>query len=202
MVKKLTLKYMKLGAVVSTLLLIGVLAHAVADFINFKYGIAVSFIAVGTAVFAALNLALWHCPIIRYMYEFPDMRGTYEGSLQFSYRDENNVSQSGTMRVMREVDQSGYGVFFRTTFYKEDGTISSVSTTHEVEILVEDKNTVQLTFTYKNEGDPTQNFAPHHGTEVLRYNKKAGTIIGHYYTNRIPFQTKGTIELRKTINTK
>jgi hypothetical protein len=202
MVKKLTLKYMKLGAVVSVLLLSGALAHTVADFLDFKYNIAISFISIGSAMFALLNFVLWHWPFIISMYEFPDMRGNYEGTLQYCYRDDNNVSQSGTMRVMREVDQSGYGVFFRTTFYKEDGTVSSVSTAHEVDILVEDKNTVQLTFTYKNEGDPTQNFAPHHGTEVLRYNKKAGTIIGHYYTNRIPFQTKGTIELRKTINTK
>jgi hypothetical protein len=71
-----------------------------------------------------------------------------------------------------------------------------------VDILVEDKNTVQLTFTYKNEGDPSQNFAPHHGTEILRYNKENGTIIGHYYTNRIPFQTKGNISLCKSLNTK
>lgn len=193
---------MKIGAVVSVLLLSGVLAHTVADFLDFKYNIAISFISIGTAMFALLNLALWHWPIICSMYEFPDMRGNYEGTLQYSYRDENNETKTGDMKVLREVDQNGYGVFFRTTFYKADGSISSVSTAHEVDILVEDNNTVQLTFTYKNEGDPAQNFAPHHGTEILRYNKENGTIIGHYYTNRIPFQTKGNISLRKSLKNK
>jgi hypothetical protein len=193
---------MKLGAVISVLLLSGVLANTVADYLQLQFNIVLSFISIGTAMFGLLNLVLWHWPIICYMYEFPDMRGKYEGTLQYSYRDEKNITQNGEMKVLRDVDQNGYGVFFRTTFYKPDGSISSISTAHEVDVFVEDSNTVQLTFTYKNEGDPAQNFAPHHGTEVLRFNKEHGTITGHYYTNRIPFQTKGSISLSKSIKTK
>lgn len=193
---------MKLGAVVSLLLVTGALAHFIADYVHYQWGLAVSFISIGTGFVSLLNMFLWHLPLIRYMYEFPDMRGTFEGVLTYSFRDANNVEQTGEMPTKREISQNGYSVFIRTTVLKADFTTSSISTACEANVIVEDDNTVKLEFTYNNEGDPLQGFPTHQGTEILRFNKKEGTLIGHYYTNRLPFQTKGIINLRQSLNTK
>lgn len=197
MQRKLSLKYMKSGAVVSILLLTGVVAHFVADQLALRTGLVVSFVAIGTLFFGLLNAYLWHLPLIKYCYDFPDMRGSYSGKIISTYRNDKNELITQEYRTERVISQNGYEVVIKTRVMKPDGTISSTSVGHEANVFLEDDHTVKLEFTFKNEGDALQGFPPHEGTEVLRYSKKDGAIEGYYYTNRLPYQTNGKIYLTK-----
>ena len=48
-----------------------------------------------------------------------------------------------------------------------------------------------------NEGDSGQGFSPHYGTETLKLiqKDKEKFLVGRYYTERLPYGTKGKIEV-------
>jgi len=196
--QQLSLKYMKTGAAISLTLMLGIAAHFIADCFQFYGSIAISFIAITTLLLGLLNSYLWSYPLVKTLYEFPDMRGTYEGTLEYRYRNELNEEQTGTLNTIRIISQNGSGLFIRSIFKKADGEISSESTARNVEVIKEDAETVKLIFHYHNEGSTQQGFGPHDGTEILRFNNSKGvkSISGIYYTNRTPFQTKGTLKLK------
>ena len=196
---KLSLRYMKQGAAISILLIIGVGSMALTNFLKLHFGIGLSFIAIGTFLITIMNAYLWYCPLVIFLYEYPDMRGSYEGTLKYSYRDDKGQEKVGELKALREISQSGSGLFIRSTVYKANGEVSSMSTADNVELVKEDENTIKLTFHYRNEGSPEQNFPPHDGTEILRFTNKNGqkTLSGNYYTNRLPFQTNGKISLTR-----
>jgi hypothetical protein len=58
-----------------------------------------------------------------------------------------------------------------------------------------------LIYNYLNNGDGSQGFSPHYGTEVIKFIKKENGdqyLSGKYYTERLPYQTKGQfIDLKK-----
>jgi hypothetical protein len=58
-------------------------------------------------------------------------------------------------------------------------------------------------YNYLNEGNSELNFSPHYGTEVIKLiqNEEGKFLAGRYYTERMPYQTKGRIDL-KFINKK
>lgn len=198
----LSLRYMKTGAAVSFLLMVGVLAHLVSDYLQFYGAITVSFITIGTLALTIFNMWLWNKPIISKLYQYPDMRGVYEGTKKYYYRNELNELVKGELKAKREIFQNGSGLFIRSTVFKPDGEVSSISTAQQVEVSREDDTTIQLIFHYRNEGSVEQGFPPHEGTEILRFTNNEGikSITGKYYTNRTPFQTQGTIILQKTTN--
>jgi len=83
---------------------------------------------------------------------------------------------------------------------KKDGSISSKSSSIEASIVKEKDGTFSLLYNYLNEGNFELNFCPHYGTEVLKLveNGEGKHLVGKYYTERIPFQTKGKIDLKFT----
>lgn len=199
--KQLSLRYMKQGAAVSLLLFFGVLAHWAADWLNFYGSIAVSFISIGTILLTVINTYLWSWPILRSLYEFPDMRGTYEGHIKHFYYNDHHQRFEGTNKTIRIISQNGSGLHITSIIYDDEGNESSRSTADHVEIVKENEYTTRLTFHFKNEGNSLRGFPPHLGTEVLRFTKTKDQIIltGEYYTNRTPYQTKGKIQLSKSL---
>lgn len=193
----LSVRYMKTGAVVSFLLVVGVLAHFVSDYFQFYGVITVSFITLGTLALTIFNLWLWNKPIISSMYEYPDMSGIYEGTINYVYQDASGKIMTGSSIAQREISQNGSGLFIRSTIYQPNGEVSSVSTSHHVELNKEGPKSIKLIFHFHNEGSATQGYPSHDGTEILRFTSDNGKkhLSGSYYTNRVPYQTKGTIDL-------
>ena len=85
---------------------------------------------------------------------------------------------------------------------KTDGEISSKSTSIEASIVKEKDGTYSLIYNYLNEGNLEFDFSLHYGTEVLKLvkNDSKVNLVGKYYTERLPFQTKGRIQLEHKSN--
>lgn len=175
----------------------------VSHFVNSHWGVALSAFALAGGLFAVIDLWLWWTWPVKYLYQMKDFRGHYEGTLIFERRDERGELIKGSMRHEKILSQTGSGVAIRSKTFSEDGSMSSESLSNVESIEVDKDGTFKLIFTYLNEGSIKNGFAPHYGTEVLTFSDKDGIkrLTGIYYTNRLPLQTRGAIDvvLRKMI---
>jgi hypothetical protein len=132
------------------------------------------------------------------MYNVPDFSGRYEGTLQYEYRDENCQIQKGTLEHTKIIKQTGSAVVIRSFTKRIDGSLSSESLSKEASIVKEPDGVFSLLYNYLNDGDSNQQFPPHYGTEILKLiidgNNKH--LVGRYYTERLPFGTKGKIDVK------
>jgi len=197
---KYNLRYLKPSAFIFICVVLGVSLIAANNYINSHWGISISVFAVIGSLFGLINNYLWNIRPFRWMYNVPDFSGRYEGTLFYEFRNENCEVVSGRLEHIKVVAQNGSDVVISSWTKQKDGAMSSKSTSIEASIKKENDGNFSLIYNYLNDGNFELGFAPHYGTEVLKLieNGEGNHLVGKYYTERLPFQTKGRIDLKLT----
>lgn len=176
--------------------LIGLIAIlAIALFLAKDYwGLSFSIIGIISLILYVVDEWLWKFPIFSWMFWTDNFSGRYEGYLEFEYRDENCEIKTGKLKHIKIIHQKGSKICVYSFTIKKDGKPSSVSENKGmyVELLNGEKH-FQLIYSYLNGGNPELKFSPHYGTDIIKFLKKgkSKTITGRYFTERLPFSTKG-----------
>lgn len=195
---KFNLRYLKPGAFIMICAILALTLFAGNKYIQNHWGVSVSVFAVISTIFGIANNYLWNIRPFCWMYSVPDFSGRYEGTLLYEFRNEKCESVSDTLEHIKVINQNGSDIVINSWTKKKDGGISSKSTSIEASIVKEKDGTFTLLYNYLNEGNFELNFCPHYGTEVLKLvkNGEGNHLVGKYYTERMPFQTKGKIDLK------
>lgn len=198
--EKYNLRYLKPSAFIFICVVLGVSLIAANNYINSHWGISVSVFAVIGALFGIINSYLWNKKPFCWMYNVPDFSGRYEGTLHYELRNEKCEVVSGMLEHIKVVTQNGSDVVINSWTKQKDGAMSSKSTSIEASIVKEKDGTFSLIYNYLNEGNFELGFSPHYGTEVLKLieNGDGKHLVGKYYTERLPFQTRGKLDLKLT----
>lgn len=198
--EKYNLRYLKPSAFIFICVVLGVSIIAANNYVNSHWGISVSVFAVIGALFGIINSYLWNKKPFCWMYNVPDFSGRYEGTLYYEFRNEKCEVVSGMLEHIKVVTQNGSDVVINSWTKQKDGAMSSKSTSIEASIVKEKDGTFSLIYNYLNDGNFELGFSPHYGTEVLRLieNGEGKHLVGKYYTERLPFQTRGKLDLKLT----
>jgi len=169
-------------------------------FINTHWGVSVSVFAIIGGLFSIVNNYLWNVRPFSWMYFVPDFSGRYEGTLRYEFRNEKCETITDTLEHIKVIVQNGSDVVINSWTKKKDGTMSSKSTSIEASIIKEKDGTFSLLYNYLNEGNFELGFCPHYGTELMKLieNGEGKHLVGKYYSERMPFQTKGKLDLKFT----
>lgn len=195
--EKFNFRYVKAQALIVIVAIFAAALFAVNKYVSTHWGISFSVFAVLGFLFGLINSHLWNTKPCSWMYTVPDFTGRYEGTLRFEYRNEKCEITTGTLEHIKIIKQNGSTVVINSFTRKTDGEMSSASVSQEASIVKEPDGTFSLIYNYLNEGNSELGFSPHYGTEVLKLIEKDGEkyLTGKYYTERLPFGTKGKIEL-------
>lgn len=198
--EKYNLRYLKPSAFIFICVVLGVSLIAANNYVNSHWGISVSVFAVIGALFGIINSYLWNKKPFCWMYYVPDFSGRYEGTLYYEFRNEKCEVVSGMLEHIKVVTQNGSDVVINSWTKQKDGAMSSKSTSIEASIVKEKDGTFSLIYNYLNDGNFELGYSPHYGTEVLRLieNGEGKHLVGKYYTERLPFQTRGKLDLKLT----
>ena len=198
--EKYNLRYLKPSAFIFICVVLGVSLIAANNYVNSHWGISVSVFAVIGALFGIINSYLWNKKPFCWMYNVPDFSGRYEGTLYYEFRNEKCEVVSGMLEHIKVVTQNGSDVVINSWTKQKDGAMSSKSTSIEASIVKEKDGTFSLIYNYLNDGNFELGFSPHYRTEVLRLieNGEGKHLDGKYYTERLPFQTRGKLDLKLT----
>ena len=198
--EKHNLRYLKPSAFIFICVVLGISLITANNYINSHWGISVSVFAVIGALFGIINSYLWNKKPFCWMYNVPDFSGRYEGTLYYEFRNEKCEVISGLLEHIKVVIQNGSDVVINSWTKQKDGAMSSKSTSIEASIVKEKDGTYSLIYNYLNDGDFELGFSPHYGTEVLKLieNGEGKHLVGKYYTERLPFQTRGKVDLKLT----
>ncbi len=196
--EKFNLRYLKPTAVIFICVLLGVALIAANKFINSHWGVSVSVFAVIGGLFGFINSYLWNVRPFSWMYSVPDFSGRYEGTLLYEFRNEKCEIITDKLEHVKVIVQNGSDIVINSWTKKKDGSMSSKSTSIEASIVKEKDGTFSLIFNYLNEGNFELGFHPHYGTEIIKLleNGDGKHLVGKYYTERMPFQTKGKLDLK------
>lgn len=196
--EKFNLQYLKPSAFIFICALLALGLFAVNKYMTHHWEISFSVFAVIGGIVAFINSYLWNVKPFSWMYSVPDFSGRYEGTLLYEFRNEKCETVTDTLEHIKVIVQNGSDIVINSWTKKKDGTMSSKSTSIEASIVKEKDGTFSLLYNYLNEGNFELNFCPHYGTEVLKLiqNGTGKHLTGKYYTERLPFQTKGKIDLK------
>lgn len=196
----LSLRYLKLEAIIGLvgILVIGVLLT------KYYWGLSLAIMATIISILGFILKKLWNKRPFKWMFWVEDFSGEYRGKIRYKYVDKSGNVQTGELEHVKCIVQDGTKIVITSFTIKADGTKSSESVSKGVHVeLTPDGSHFQLIYTYRNEGSTEQGFAPHYGTEVVKFIDRNGekSLSGGYYTNREPFQTRGEfIDLKRTGN--
>lgn len=168
-----------------------------------NYGLSISILSGLTLFVWLITEFLWRYKPFKYLFWIDDFSGRYEGKLVYQRRDENCQKQTGELDHVKVIHQTGSKIHITTFTKKEDGTNSTNSNSKGCYVeLTDDGQHFQIIYTYLNNGSVEQEFSCHHGTEIIKFIKtdKAKILSGSYFTNRLPFQTKGEFKDLKWIS--
>jgi len=198
--EKYNLRYLKPSAFIFICVVLGISLITANNYINSHWGISVSVFAVIGALFGIINSYLWNKKPFCWMHNVPDFSGRYEGTLYYEFRNEKCEVISGLLEHIKVVIQNGSDVVINSWTKQKDGAMSSKSTSIEASIVKEKDGTYSLIYNYLNDGNFELGFSPHYGTEVLKLieNGEGKHLVGKYYTERLPFQTRGKLDLKLT----
>lgn len=196
--EKINLRYLKPSAFIVMCALLALALFAANKYVLAHWGVSFSVFATIGGLFGFVNSYLWNVKPFSWMYSVPDFSGRYEGTLLYEFRNEKCEVVSDTLQHIKVIVQNGSDVVINSWTKKKDGTMSSKSISIEASIVKEKDGTFSILFNYLNEGNFELGFAPHYGTEILRLveNGDGKHLVGKYYTERLPYQTKGKIDLR------
>jgi hypothetical protein len=196
--EKFSLRYLKPRAFIFLCAFLALVFYATNRYVSHQWGASFSVFALLTGFFTLINQYFWNVRPFSWLYSVPDFSGRYEGTLQYQYRNDKAKVITGTLEHIKVIHQNGSDIVIHSWTKKPDGTGSSKSISIQASIVRELDGTFIIIFNYLNKGSSNQGFPPHYGTEVLKPiiqgNKIA--IVGEYYTQRLPYQTKGNIDLK------
>lgn len=150
-----------------------------------------------------IDVFLWKYKPFKWLFWIDDFSGRYEGEIHYQYRDENGIEQSGSLRHVKIIKQTGSKICVSSFTYKDDKNPSSMSVNKGMHVEKTDCNEhYRLIYNYLNDGSTKQGFPTHYGTEVIKFNRNGNEkfLSGNYYTDRLPFQTKGEFKNMKWID--
>ncbi|WP_137401340.1 hypothetical protein [Echinicola rosea] len=191
-------KYYKSSVLVSLLVILGISLFLAKDY----WGLSFSIVSVITGLLFVIDKWLWKTRLFSWMFWIEDFSGRYEGYLEYEYRDDKCVVKKGKLKHVKIIHQTGSKITVFSFTQKPDGTPSSVSESLglHVDKTNGDKH-FELIYSYLNHGSTEQNFSPHYGTEIIKvigtHKKK---ISGRYFTERLPYLTKGIFKDMKWIS--
>lgn len=197
--KKDYLKYYKPKALIGFIVLISFLLLYARD----NPGITLPILGSITGSIFVISRELWNYKPFKYLFWIDDFSGRYEGTLVYQYRDEAGELKTGELEHIKIIKQTGSQVDITSITKKEDGSLSSPSTNKGMFIEpTPDGQHFNLIYTYLNDGCLEQEFAPHYGTEVIKFinNGKSKLLSGGYYTDRRPLQTRGKFKNLKWVS--
>jgi hypothetical protein len=195
--EKFNLRYLKPSAFIFISVILVLALYAANKYLNNHWSISISIIGMVGGIYAIVNKWLWNIKPFCWMYSVPDFSGRYQGTLLYMFRNEKNEVVSDSMEHIKVITQNGSDIVISSWTKETDGTISSKSTSIEASIVKEKDGTFSLIYNYLNEGNFEPGFCPHYGTEILKLieNDSRKRLVGKYYTERLPYQTKGKIDL-------
>jgi len=195
--EKFNLRYLRPSAFIFINAILILALYAANKYVNNHWGISISIIGIVSGIFALINKWLWNIKPFFWMYSVPDFSGRYQGTLIYMFRNEKNEIVSDSMEHIKVITQNGSDIIISSWTKETYGTISSKSTSIEASIVKEKDGTFSLIYNYLNEGNFEPGFCPHYGTEILKLleNGSGKRLVGRYYTERLPYQTKGKIDL-------
>lgn len=199
---KFNLRYVEPSGFITVCVILGLIIYLSNKYINNHWGISFSVVAITTGVFVLINNYLWNIAPFSWLYCTPDFSGRFEGTLNYEFRNDNSEKVVGELDHIKIIVQNGSDIVVNSWTKMKDGAMSSKSTSIEASIVKEKDGTFTLIYNYLNDGNFELDFSPYYGTEVLKLikngNKKA--LQGKYYTDRLPWQTKGKITLEHKSN--
>ncbi|SFW31428.1 hypothetical protein SAMN02927921_01087 [Sinomicrobium oceani] len=144
-----------------------------------------------------IDKSLWRYKPFKWLFRIDDFSGRYEGKLVYTYRDDTGQIQTGELDHIKTICQTGSKITMNSFTKDVDGNKSSVSVNKImcVEKTRDDKH-FRLIYSYRNKGSIEKGFPAHYGTEMIKFIKKGKhkMLTGEYFTNRIPYQTKGELK--------
>jgi hypothetical protein len=160
---------------------------------NKNLQLSISVFTIVAVLIGVIDEWFWHYKPFLWLFTIQDFRGSYESILEYEFRNELGVKSIGQLKHLKEIHQTGSKISITSTTYKADGSISSVSKNKNIIIERQDSGDYSLIYTYLNNGDNSQSFPPHYGTDILTFSKKENQkkLMGNYYTDRLPYQTRG-----------
>jgi hypothetical protein len=166
------------------------------------FAVPLSVIAVLGVLVFLMDRWLWHVFPFKLLFEVEDFRGTYEGLIEYQFRDADCNVVSDRLKHVKVIQQTGSTIEIFSFTYDKNGEPSTPSVSGEISFCKTDNGVVELTYTYRNKGSVAKEFSQHMGTEMVKVIREGNKLrlTGEYFTNRIPYQTKGSyIDLvRKT----
>jgi len=195
---KFNLRYLRPSAFMVICAVLALTLFTANKYTQNHWGISFSVFAVIGGLFGLVNNYLWNVNPFSWMYSVPDFSGRYEGTLMFEFRNEKCEIVTDTLEHIKVIVQNGSAIVVNSWTKKKDGTKSSQSISIEASIIKEIDGTFTIIYTYLNEGNFELGFSPHYGTEVLKLvgNEVEKHLVGKYYTERLPSQTKGKIDVK------
>lgn len=192
-------KYYKPKLLIFLIVIFFVLVYLAKDY----WTLSISIIGIVSLLITVVTEYLWKYFPFKYLFWVDDFSGRYEGKLVYQYKDEKGNTNSGKLDHIKIISQKGNKITVSSFTKKKDGTPSSLSTNKGMYVEKTDDNKhYNLIYNYLNDGSKEQEFPPHYGTEVVKFIKKGKSKIlsGGYYTDRTPFQTRGTFEDLKWVS--
>ena len=190
-----------LGAIIG--LLTGILLPKINHLLGEPYMQFPSNVVILGIVLFLIDKYWWKTKAFSWLFWIKNFSGKYTGKLNYSYRDEEGETKTGSLEHVKIISQTGSKIVVSSFTLKPDGTKSSLSESKGVYVeKTDDENHYKLIYTYLNEGSVEQGFPPHYGTEVVKVVDNDGNkmLEGGYYTNRQPFQTRGEFSELKWVN--
>ena len=190
--KNINFRYYVPGVLVSTIFIISALLIAAKTWASDHLGVSLAVTSLPLLFLFIIDQWLWHITPFKFLLWIPDMRGTYDGEIQY----ENELGKSGKLKCRLIIRQTGSVVSVESNFFDQDGNLSSSSRSEVANIIKRPDKTHQLIFTYRNEGN--NHLDDHRGTNSLEFreDKKIGkNLQGQYYNSK---RNKGKI----TVTTK
>lgn len=156
-----------------------------------------------TTMLILINKYLWKCKPFSWMFWIEDFSGRYEGELEYQYRNDKGKLETGRLKYVKIIKQSGSSIV--VTSFTIDANNKKSSESRNIGMFVEkdEDGHFRIIFNYRNEGNPMLGFPPHYGTNIIKFIRKENGekhLSGKYFTERQPFQTKGQFSDLKKVN--
>jgi hypothetical protein len=183
-------KYYKPKFLIILIIAFFVLVYLAKDY----WTLSISIISLVSLLITLVTESLWKYFPFKYLFWIDDFSGRYEGKLVYRYKDEKGNLMSDELDHVKIISQKGSKITISSFTKKKDGMPSSPSVSEGMYVKrTDDSKHYKLIYSYLNRGNNEQGFAPHYGTDVIKFIKKGKTktLSGSYYTDRKPLQTQG-----------
>ena len=196
--EKFTLRYFKPSAFIILVGVLLLLLYLANQYISEHWGISFAVFASILGAIKFIDGKLWNKWPFKFLYLVPDFSGRYEGFLESEYRNVRCERVTKKLEHIKVLVQNGSDIVINSWTKKEDGTWSSRSESINASIEKKRGGTFYLLYNYLNDGSNEPDLYPHYGTETISLieNGEGKHLIGRYYTERKPFQTKGAIKMK------